>query len=168
MNQDSSTEQLASWLRREVGRLAPGERLPSTRKLTASHQVSPVTVSRALALLAGEGVVVTQPGVGTFVAPRLAGRDSGDTSWQALTLGERPVSAEGISPLTDPQASSELISLGSGYPHPSLMPGQALSAALARAARSPGAWDRPPTAGWRACGRGSPAPRARAPATPVT
>jgi DNA-binding transcriptional MocR family regulator len=147
MIQDSSAEQLARSLRREIARLAPGERLPSTRTLTGSHQVSPVTVSRALALLAGEGLVVAQPGVGTFVAPRPAGPGTADTSWQALTLGERPVSADGISALTDPQASSELISLASGYPHPSLTPARALSAALARAARDPGTWDRPPTAG---------------------
>src|ERR1700761_6263855 len=104
MIQDSSIDQLAAWLRREAGRLAPGERLPSTRALTRSHQVSPVTVSRALALLAGEGLIGARPGVGTFVAPRPAGRDSADTSWQALTLGERPVITEGISPLSDPQA----------------------------------------------------------------
>jgi DNA-binding transcriptional MocR family regulator len=147
MIQDSSTVLLADWLRGEVRRLAPGDRLPSTRSLTEVRKVSPVTVTRALGLLAGEGLVVTQPGVGTFVAARAAGNDPADTSWQAVALGDRPVNSEGISALTDPRGDSDLISLASGYPHPSLMPLKALSAALARAARDPRAWDRPPTAG---------------------
>jgi len=104
-------------------------------------------VSRALALLAAEGLVVTQPGAGTFVASPPAGSSTTDTSWQAVALGERPVSGEGISPLADPPGTGDLISLASGYPHPSLMPLRALSTALARAARDPRAWDRPPTAG---------------------
>ncbi|MBO0821094.1 MAG: PLP-dependent aminotransferase family protein, partial [Nocardiopsaceae bacterium] len=84
-----------------------------------------------------------------------------DTSWQSVALGERVIDTAGMSPLADPPgpsgelpgssdlpgASGEVISLASGYPHSSLMPTRALNAALARAARLPGAWDRPPAAG---------------------
>jgi DNA-binding transcriptional MocR family regulator len=131
--------------------------------ITGRHRVSPVTVSRALAILAREGLIVSRPGAGTFVAPRLAkpaGRTR-DTSWQSVALGERVIDTAGISPLADPPdleppgipdaaddfGAGGLISLASGYPHPSLMPARVLSAALSHAARLPGAWERPPAAG---------------------
>lgn len=112
-----------------------------------AHKASPVTVSQALATLVAEGLIVTRPGAGAFVADRLARTEAADLSWQAIALGERPINAEGISPLADPPGADNLISLASGYPHSSLMPARELNGALAHAARSPGAWDRPPTAG---------------------
>lgn len=121
--------------------------MPSTRSLVQDHKTSPVTVSRALAVLAGEGLVVTRPGVGTFVADRAPRNGKADLSWQAVALGESSINAEGISPLADPLGADNLISLASGYPHSSLMPVQALDAALRHAARSPRSWDRPPTSG---------------------
>jgi DNA-binding transcriptional MocR family regulator len=138
---------LADWLRSEVRRLAQGDRLPSTRSLVEAHKVSPVTVSQALATLAGEGLIVTRPGAGAFVAERAARDQAADMSWQAVALGERPINAEGISALADPPGADDLISLASGYPHSSLMPTRALGRALNHAARSPQAWERPPTAG---------------------
>jgi DNA-binding transcriptional MocR family regulator len=147
INQDSSTARLADWLRSEARRLAPGDRLPSTRSLVEAHKVSPVTVSRALASLAGEGLIVTRPGAGAFVAERPASDQAPDMSWQAVALGERSINADGISPLADPPGADDLISLASGYPHASLMPARALGSALNYAARSPQAWERPPTAG---------------------
>jgi len=112
-----------------------------------AHKVSPVTVSRALAALAAEGLITIRPGAGAFVCERAARSDPADLSWQAIALGERPVSGEGLSPLADPPEAGDLISLASGYPHSALMPTQALSRALSHAARAPQAWDRPPTAG---------------------
>ncbi|HEX6453623.1 MAG TPA: PLP-dependent aminotransferase family protein [Trebonia sp.] len=143
--------------------MAPGTRLPSTRAITERYRVSPVTVSRAIALLVREGLIVSRPGTGTFVAPRPAGPGGGarDTSWQSVALGERVIDIGGMSPLADPPVldipavpgvdggshDGGPISLASGYPHPSLMPVRALSAALSHAARLPGAWERPPAAG---------------------
>jgi len=138
---------MANWLRGEVRHRSPGDRLPSSRSLVDAHQVSPVTVSRALATLAGEGLVVTRPGAGAFVAERAAAHGAADLSWQAVALGERPVNAEGMSVLADHPDLDDLISLASGYLHSSLRPDQLLGRALNHAARSPRAWDRPPTAG---------------------
>ena len=112
-----------------------------------AHKVSPVTVSHALAVLAGEGLIVTRPGAGAFVCERAPGGDAADMSWQAVALGERPVSADGISTLADPPGADDVILLASGYPHAALMPLQALRRALNDAARSPQAWDRPPASG---------------------
>ena len=149
INNDSSTEQLKQWLRGEAARLGPGQQLPSTRWVVQDRHVSPLTVSRALAELGREGVVTIRPGAGTFVAqPR--GRRPGqpaDYSWQTVVLAERSVDTRGISSLSDPPHGDGVISLATGYLHPSLMPLAALRSALARAARSPAAWDRPPAQG---------------------
>ena len=53
----------------------------------------------------------------------------------------------GLSPIADPPHSDGVISLATGYPHSSLMPLAALRSALARAARVPDTWERPPAAG---------------------
>jgi DNA-binding transcriptional MocR family regulator len=149
INNDSSTHQLKQWLRGEAARLGPGQQLPSTRWIIQARHVSPLTVTRALAELSREGVVVIRPGAGTFAA-RPRGREHADPagySWQTVVLAERFIDAAGLSPLADPPHADGDISLATGYLHPSLMPLAALRSALTRAARSPDAWDRPPTSG---------------------
>lgn len=149
MEKDSSIATLAADLREEVGRLRAGDRLPSSRALIERHQVGPVTVSRALALLSAEGLVVTRPGSGTFVAERrTAARPAraGDHDWQSVALGDRTVDAHGIGALLSP-ASEGVCALAGGYPAEALRPLRALVGAAARAARRPDAWDRPPPAG---------------------
>ncbi|MFI9204451.1 PLP-dependent aminotransferase family protein [Streptomyces sp. NPDC053048] len=155
MNERSSVAELAGILRAEMNRYSPGEKLPSSRALIDRFRVSPVTVSRALAALAAEGLVVTRPGAGAFRAePRRAPARSGDTSWQQVALSAetgdeavpRSVDARGISfSLATPPPG--VIELTGGYLHPSLQPERALAAALARAGRRPGAWERPPLEG---------------------
>lgn len=49
------------------GERAPGERMPSESELAAAHSTSRPTVRRALAVLRGEGLIVTGQGSGTFV-----------------------------------------------------------------------------------------------------
>ncbi|AKZ54691.1 Transcriptional regulator [Streptomyces ambofaciens ATCC 23877] len=155
MQERSSVSDLANKLRRELDRYSPGGKLPSSRVLVDRFRVSPVTVSRALAQLAAEGLVVTRPGAGAFRArPRPSAAPAGDTSWQEVTL-----SAEGSADLVprSVDASGVLVSLAApppgvvefngGYLHPSLQPERAMAAALSRAGRRPGAWGRPPMEG---------------------
>ena len=146
--------ELANDLRREIGRYSPDEKLPSSRDLVAQYQVSPVTVSRAIAALVAEGLVVSRPGAGVFRAgSRRVSRATGDMSWQEVALSAEPgngpprtVDATGV--LTSlATVAPEVIDLNSGDPHPSLLPEQALAAALARAGRRPGSWSRPPLEG---------------------
>jgi DNA-binding transcriptional MocR family regulator len=150
----TSVSELATILRRDLDRYTLDEKLPSSRELVARYQVSPVTVSRAIAALAAEGLVVSRPGAGVFIAGRRpASPDTGDTSWQEVTLSAEP----GVAPPRTVDAGSLLtglalaepgvIDLNSGYLHPSLQPEQALAAALARAGRRPGSWNRPPIEG---------------------
>ncbi|KOT97346.1 MULTISPECIES: aminotransferase-like domain-containing protein [Streptomyces] len=155
MQERSSVADLVAVLRRELDRYSPGGKLPSSRALVDRFRVSPVTVSRALAQLAAEGLVVTRPGAGAFRArPRPSAVPVGDTSWQEVAL-----SADGAADLVprSVDASGVLVSLAApppgvvefngGYLHPSLQPERAMSAALARAGRRPGAWGRPPMEG---------------------
>jgi DNA-binding transcriptional MocR family regulator len=147
---DSTTEALKRWLRAEADRLGPDQRLPATRAIVQTRHVSPLTVSRALADLSREGVLVTRPGTGTYTAGAQHRRQAGDPAdywWQTVALADRAVETAGLSPLADPPQVDDVISLAAGYLHPSLMPQAALRAALVRAARLPDAWDRPPAAG---------------------
>ncbi len=147
--------ELAESLRSELNRYPVEGKLPSSRALVERFRVSPVTVSRALAQLAAEGLVVTRPGAGVFrAAPREPAAVAGDTSWQELTLsaegpgdaGPRSVDASGVlASLTAPPPG--VIELNGGYLHHSLQPERAMAAALTRAGRRPGAWGRPPLEG---------------------
>jgi len=49
------------------GRVAPGEQLPTVRRLAVDLSINPNTVVRAYRELEIEGVLVTQQGSGTFV-----------------------------------------------------------------------------------------------------
>ena len=151
MQERSSVGELANRLRQELNRYSPGGKLPSSRVLVERYRVSPVTVSRALAQLAAEGLVVTRPGAGAYRAgPRPTSTPAGDTSWQEVAL-----SADGAADLVPRtvNASGVVISLAApppgviefngGYLHPSLQPERAMAAALSRAGRRPGAWGRP-------------------------
>jgi len=157
MSNGSSSLNLAEALRNELQRYSPGEKLPSSRVLVDRFGVSPVTVSRALATLVAEGLVTTRPGAGAYRARHSAKEvRTVDTSWQQVALtaedqraGEpvpRTVDATGISTnLAVPPP--DVIAFNGAYLHPSLQPERAVGAAFARAARRPGAWQRPPLEG---------------------
>jgi len=61
--------QVAECLHQQIlaGAYRPGDRLPSEAMLVASFKVSPMTVRRAVNLLASQGIVTTARGSGTFV-----------------------------------------------------------------------------------------------------
>lgn len=63
-------EQLASELVDAVldGRLEEGSAIPSVRQLAAQQQINPLTVQRALALLADRGIIERRRGQGSTVA----------------------------------------------------------------------------------------------------
>ncbi|MEV0588142.1 PLP-dependent aminotransferase family protein [Nonomuraea sp. NPDC050310] len=147
MNDDSSIAQLAAILRKEADRLKPGDRLPSSREIMRRHNVSPVTVSRALGQLTAEGRVITKPGSGAFVThrPEPAG-ESADLSWQTVALGDRVVDDSGVAALLTPPADG-VIPLTGGYLNAQIRPDRQLSQAAARAVRRAGSWEMPPLAG---------------------
>ena len=90
------------------GALAPGQRLPSVRRLAAEVGLSPVTVATGLAELRRRGVVVTEPRRGT-------------------RIGEGPPVGSSRAPLPVPAGARDL---SRGNPDPALLPD--LERALAR------------------------------------
>ncbi|WP_191841554.1 PLP-dependent aminotransferase family protein [Catellatospora chokoriensis] len=147
MSESSTYDGLIATLRALLSTMAPGERMPSSRDLVEQHRISPATVARAIALLAAEGAVVTRPGSGTYVAPRPRQPTArADTGWQTVALTDRTVDTRSVIDDLGPPPEGT-IRFDGGYPHASLRPTAALSAALGRAGRRPGAWDRAPAAG---------------------
>ena len=63
--------QLVNILRRQIGAGAfrPGDQLPSEAQLCQRYEVSPMTVRRAINILADQGIVSAVQGRGTFVKP---------------------------------------------------------------------------------------------------
>jgi DNA-binding GntR family transcriptional regulator len=63
-------QQLAALIRDQItsGKLAPRAMIPSITTLAADHNLSVVTVRKAMGLLIDEGLIRTVPGRGTFVA----------------------------------------------------------------------------------------------------
>src|SRR5262249_57609228 len=64
--------QLADLLRAEIqeGQRRPGSQLPTESEFQAAHGVSRTTIRAALATLAGEGLVLTRKGYGSYVRDR--------------------------------------------------------------------------------------------------
>ncbi|MBB6376881.1 DNA-binding transcriptional MocR family regulator [Pseudonocardia eucalypti] len=158
MNERSSVQSIATALRDDLQHYSEGEKLPSSRALVERYRVSPVTVSRAIATLVAEGLVVSRPGAGVFRAARRPRAGAlGDVSWQEVALSAGVTSAGGdpsghvagaravLATLTPPPA--EVIDLNGGYLDAGLQPERALATALARAGRRTGTWSRPPAEG---------------------
>jgi DNA-binding transcriptional MocR family regulator len=133
-------DRIATALRDLASTLPEGARLPSVRDLMREHGASPVTVQRAISSLAAEGLVVPRPGRGTFVAAPPATR-AADLAWQEVALGAPRTDGSGLAELLAVPPEGTL-ALSSGYLDPQLQPTAALAAALARAGRRPGAWER--------------------------
>jgi len=142
---EGNTATIVTALEAEVSLSAPGDRLPSVRTLMAHYRAGPATVQRAIASLVARGLVEARPGRGTFVADREPVQPA-DSSWQTVALGARAIDADALETLLRPPSPSMFV-LSSGYLPADLQPTAALGAALARAARRPGAWDRVPLEG---------------------
>lgn len=156
MKNSSSAAEVAARLAADIEPLAAGTRIATHRQLVGRFGVSATTVSQALALLTQRGLVESRPGAGTFRSASRPAPGSGDTSWQEaaleLTLGSdhggapRSFGAPAmLSTLTTPGPG--ITDLNGGYLHPDLQPLASLGSALARAARRPAAWGRPPVGG---------------------
>jgi len=68
MSVSTKVENLYGELKRRIGTLGPGSRVPSVRELVKEYQVSLMTADRAMGRLTTEGLVVRRVGKGTFVA----------------------------------------------------------------------------------------------------
>lgn len=84
----------------ESGRLRPGMRLPSSRRLAAALQVNRNTVVSALEHLMAEDYLTGKPGSGTFVSAQIP--LSSDVSRRA----SEPPTLHGLPPLPEPAIAS--------------------------------------------------------------
>jgi GntR family transcriptional regulator len=77
-----------------VGEWMPGEEIPSIRQLAMELRVSVITVKRAYLELERDGVILTQQGKGSVVAPnpgpnpRVVSKELGEHLEQVVRLGE--------------------------------------------------------------------------------
>ncbi|MFF0628884.1 GntR family transcriptional regulator [Streptomyces sp. NPDC004296] len=76
----------------ESGELAPGDRVPSTRRITQEWGVAMATATKVLTALRQEGVVRVVPGVGTVVAER--GSAAPDSDEPSHKVGGSPEGAQ--------------------------------------------------------------------------
>jgi DNA-binding transcriptional MocR family regulator len=144
-----ATKNAASRVRKNLERLIKsgqaGAALPSVRELMTELGVSPVTVSRALAELQREGLIVARPGAGTYIAERRARNVQSSLDWQSVTLGASS-GASDLELLVD-DVPARALSLSSGYMDLTLQPADELSRAARRVLREPDAWARAPLDG---------------------
>ncbi len=63
-------QQIIDQIKRDIalGRLALEEQLPTVRQLAAQLAINPNTIAKAYRQLEQEGIIVTKPGAGAFVA----------------------------------------------------------------------------------------------------
>lgn len=91
----------------ESGTYAPGDCIPGERELEDIYSVSQITIRRALAKLVADGVIVRQPGRGSFVLrPRLrfsmVSLERASERYAAATSGDSRVEYEIQGPETVP------------------------------------------------------------------
>ena len=94
--------QLVEQVRRDVmlGRLRPGDQLPSVNEVVGSLSVNPNTVVKAFSELEHQGLVVRRQGVGTFVAdaPSVTSVPAASRLLASLARWVDRATQEGLSP----------------------------------------------------------------------
>jgi GntR family transcriptional regulator len=107
-------------LRERIGRLQPGDRLPSDAELCSEYGVSRMTARNAMQRLAEEGLVARQPGRGSFVATVPAHRraDRLMTFSSEMTRRGRVPSSRLLTRVVRPASPAEASELGLGRGDP--------------------------------------------------
>ncbi len=73
------------------GELCPGDQLPTCRELAHEYNVSYLTATRAVSLLAAEGFIRSSQGRGSFVRPRTAAAGASGGEDRRVTLCAPPI-----------------------------------------------------------------------------
>jgi DNA-binding transcriptional regulator YhcF (GntR family) len=95
----------------EAGELAPGARVPSTRKIVAEFGIAMATASKVIAALRQEGLVRVVPGIGTVVDTGAAGAPEPEPDLSRTRIVRAAVAiadAEGIDALSMRRVANEL------------------------------------------------------------
>jgi GntR family transcriptional regulator/MocR family aminotransferase len=135
-------EQISTQLRAALadGRLAAGERLPSTRALASTLGVSRTVVTTVYTQLFAEGWLEGRHGSGTYVAE---GAPGSPAAAQPVPSGDRPLAAAPVTPVPVTPEPASPDGAASGSPRANLRPGIPWRAGI-----DPAAWRR----AWRRAG----------------
>ncbi|MBM3116842.1 PLP-dependent aminotransferase family protein [Jeongeupia naejangsanensis] len=136
-------EEIAELIAADIrnGRLAPGTRLPSIRKVMAQYRVSPSTAFQAYYLLEKSGLVRARERSGYFVAgarqplPPEPGLGQPPQVSAPVDISELVFSVLGA------VGDRSILPLGSAFPSPTLFPLPRLARSLASASRFIDPWD---------------------------
>ena len=98
-------EQIASAVAREIAaqRLAPGDMLPSVRRLAADLLVSVITIKRAYEELERAGLIYSRQGVGAFVADNAGAQAGSDALGDVRAALHAAIAAARRARLAEPQ-----------------------------------------------------------------
>jgi DNA-binding transcriptional regulator YhcF (GntR family) len=91
-----------------AGELAPGDRIASTRALTAEYGVAMATATKVLATLREQGLARVLPGVGTVVAERARPAAGAPDRDRVIRAAVTIADAEGLTGLTMRRLAAEL------------------------------------------------------------
>lgn len=97
-----------------VGRLRPGDRVPSVRRLAGLTGLNHKTIHRAYAALAEEGLLEVRPGSGTFVRERRPGTASPEPGANALLSALNRSRAEAMGLGLRPEAFARFLEVALG------------------------------------------------------
>ena len=106
--------QIEQSLRERIASLRPGERLPSDADLCAEFGVSRMTARNAMEQLAADGLIIREPGRGSFVAERPAHRRANRlmTFTQEMRRAGRIPSSRVLTQAIRPSSTAEAVNLG--------------------------------------------------------
>jgi len=91
-----------------AGELAPGDRIASTRRLTADHGIAMATATKVIATLREQGLVRAVPGVGTVVAEGAGAVRAAPDRDRVVRAAVRIADTEGLSGLSMRRLAGEL------------------------------------------------------------
>jgi DNA-binding transcriptional regulator YhcF (GntR family) len=135
-----------------AGELTPGDRIASTRRLTAEYGVAMATATKALATLREQGLVRALPGVGTVVAERARPADAAPDRDRVIHAAVTIADAEGLTGLSMRRLAADLgMATMSLYRHVADKEELVLFMMEAVFGRNGPPELSPATDGWRAC-----------------
>jgi DNA-binding transcriptional MocR family regulator len=130
-------EQLVEDLTRLIdsGVLQPGARMPSVRKLTRSHAVSPGTVLQAYGVLEDRGVIEARPRSGYYVAVRRSAALPTPAAYRPDGYSTPVDVSELVFQVLESTRDRAVVPLGSAFPSPLLFPFKHLFRGLSSVSR---------------------------------
>ncbi len=110
-----------------MGTYAPGERLPSLRRIARHYGVSLATAIQAYQWLEDSGLVAVRPKSGYYVLPQGCGEACEPEVSQPRTVASEVTVGELALQILDEARRRDLINLGAAIPGPDLLPLKSLS-----------------------------------------